>query len=207
MRVPTIYEANKFLEEGGKLNPGPWVQHSTYVAQAAKNISQYHSKLDPEVSYVLGLLHDIGRRAGVHQMRHAIDGYTFLIELEFDFAARICITHSFPDKNINSVFGEWDCTEKELKFVADYLDTIEYNEYDLLIQLCDALALPTGFCLLEKRMIDVALRYGTNSYTIDKWKLTFDIKRHFEDIIGCSLYTLLPGVLENTFGAGINKLK
>jgi len=30
------------------------------------------------------------------------------------------------------------------------------------------LALPTGFCLLEKRFVDVTLRYGVHPATIDR---------------------------------------
>lgn len=69
-----------------------------------------------------------------------------------------------------------------------------------LIQLCDALALPGGFCLIEKRLVDVALRHGTNPYTIPKWKAFLEIQREFEETIGGSIYALLPGVIENTFG-------
>jgi len=63
----------------------------------------------------------------------------------------------------------------------------------------DALALPSGFCLLEKRMVDVALRYGTTDYTVSKWKQIFKIKKDFESKIGCSIYSLLPGIVKNTF--------
>ena len=34
----------------------------------------------------------------------------------------------------------------------------------------DALAMPTGFCLLEKRFVDVTLRYGVHPFTVDRWK-------------------------------------
>ena len=74
-----------------------------------------------------------------------------------------------------------------------------YDDYDHLVQLCDALALPTGFCLLEKRFVDVAIRYGTHPYTVERWKTVLDIKAHFEEIIGCSIYDFLPGVVENSF--------
>ena len=76
---------------------------------------------------------------------------------------------------------------------------MEYDDYDRLIQLCDALALPTGFCLMEKRMVDVVLRHGTNEYMLPKWKATFDIKTYFEQIIQQSVYMVLPGVVQNTF--------
>ena len=73
-----------------------------------------------------------------------------------------------------------------------------YDDYDRLVQLCDSLALPTGFCLLEKRFVDVTIRYGVHPATIDRWKRILEIKALFEAQIGCSVYTLLPGVVENS---------
>ena len=55
----------------------------------------------------------------------------------------------------------------------------------------DSLALPDGFCLLETRFVDVALRYGVNQYTVEKWKTIFEIKEYFEDIMGKSIYEVL----------------
>jgi hypothetical protein len=68
-----------------------------------------------------------------------------------------------------------------------------------LIQLCDALTLPGGFCLLEKRLTDVALRYGCNEWTVERWRAFIEIRKYFENRIGESIYRLLPGVVENTF--------
>lgn len=132
-------------------------------------------------------------------MRHSIDGYNFAMEKGYSLLARICITHSFPYKNIDAVFGKWDCTEDEYKFVKEYLESIDFSAYDKLIQLCDSLSLPKGYCLMEKRMLDVAMRYGVNEYTIEKWKVTFEIKKYFEKRIGKSIYKVLPNVVENTF--------
>lgn len=146
------------------------------------------------------MLHDIGRRAGVTDMRHILDGYYFASEKGYDMVAKICLTHSFNCPDIKICFGKWDCTEEEYNFVKNYIETVDYNDYDRLIQLCDALALPSGFCLLEKRMVDVALRHGIHEYIIDKWKVTFETKKYFEEKIGKSIYSLLPGVIENTFG-------
>lgn len=197
--VPNLEEAMLILDEGSKLNPGPWREHSLYVGKAAELIAKEDVELDANISFALGLLHDIGRRYGVTSMRHSIDGYKFAIEKGYHLLARICITHSFPYKNINAVFGKWDCSEEEYKFVKDYLDNIELSAYDKLIQLCDALALPTGYCLIEKRMLDVAMRHGVNEYTIEKWKATFEIQKYFEERIGKSIYSILPNVVENTF--------
>ena len=88
--------------------------------------------------------------------------------------------------------------------MRDYLSETEYTDYDRLIQLCDALALPSGCCLMEKRMVDVALRYGVNEYTVPKWEAVLQIKAGFEDVLGRSIYELLPDVVENTFGVKLS---
>ena len=197
--VPSLEEAKIILDEGNELNPGPWISHSLNAGKAAQLIAREDKDLDENVAQVLGMLHDIGRRYGVTSMRHSIDGYKFAMEKGYDLWARICITHSFPIKNIDAVFGKWDCSDEEYKFAKEYLDNIEMSAYDKLIQLCDALALPTGYCLMEKRMLDVAMRHGVNEYTIEKWKATFEIKKYFEERIGKSIYSVLPNVVENTF--------
>ncbi|MHC1684585.1 MAG: HD domain-containing protein [Clostridiaceae bacterium] len=199
MKIPSLKQAIDIINEGRKLYNNPWIEHSFFTASAAQNIALQIPDLDPEVAYILGPLHDIGRIKGPYFMRHILDGYSFLTEKGFDDSARICMTHSFHIKDINAAFPKWDCSQDELDFIKSYLLNIEYNEYDRLIQLCDLLALPTGFSLLEKRMVDIALRYGTNNYTIPIWKEVFKLKNHFKKITKCSIYDLLPGVIENTF--------
>ncbi|MBU0493840.1 MAG: HD domain-containing protein [Chloroflexi bacterium] len=200
MKVPTRQQAEAYLAEAHTLNPGPWVQHSRYAGQAAAAIAAHHPHLDPDTAYVLGCLHDIGRRAGVTDMRHAIDGYDFMQAEGYPGAAQVCLTHSFPMRDVRAAFGKWDCSDKEFAFVREFLARVEYTPYDRLIQLCDALTLPSGFCLIEKRMIDVALRYGVHEYVVPKWQAVFAIQREFEQAMGRSIYSVLPGVVENTFG-------
>ncbi len=198
MKIPSLAMAKGLLEEGGKLNPGPWIYHSINTALAAKLIAERDNDLDPEIAYIFGLLHDIGRREGISFTRHTIDGYNFLMKKGFPDSARICMTHTHSAK------GEWDCTLEEYNFVQDFFNGIQFDEYDLLIQLCDAVALSTGFCLIEKRMVEAGIRnegkiLNIIEYMIDVWKSVLKTKRHFDEIIGCSIYTLLPGVIENTF--------
>jgi putative nucleotidyltransferase with HDIG domain len=199
MNIPSLDEAEKLLSEAEKRNPGPWVAHSRNVALAAKCIAE-HSQLDVEAAYIIGLLHDIGRREGITKMRHTLDGFRFLQGLGFDDAARICITHSFILKDINVYRGRWDCSTEELEFIKDFLNTTEFHAYDKLLQLCDAMAIDKGICLIEKRIVDAALRGGVNEYTVPKWKALFEVQRDFEKTIGCSIYKVLPEVIETTFG-------
>lgn len=204
LKIPTLITAKHMVAEAERINPGPWVQHSENVAQAAEIIASWHPALDPSTAYILGYLHDIGRRAGVTDMRHTLDGYLYLMEQGYDDAARICLTHSFPLQDIAAGSGEWDCTSEEYALIKDYLISIEYTAYDRLIQLCDALALPTGFCLIEKRLVDVALRRGVNGLTVKKWQAYLSLQKEFEQAIGQSIYAALPGVIETTFGTQIS---
>jgi len=132
-------------------------------------------------------------------MRHVMDGYDFLIQEGFPDAARICLTHSYPIPNVMVGSSPWDGTPDQARFVAGFLATHPYIPYDRLIQLCDSLCLPVGPVLMEKRLIDVVLRYGFNEHTLAKWQAFYHIKAEFEQVMGCSIYTLLPEVVENTF--------
>lgn len=204
--IPTLQQARALLEDAGARNPGPWITHSRHVAEAARRIAERVPGMDGEAAYILGLLHDIGRREGVTGMRHVLDGYRYLSGLGYEDAARISMTHSFANGDIREIFGEWDCDAEELAFIERYLAGIEFDDYDRLIQLCDALAMADGFALMEKRMLDVAIRYGAeigvSAYSIRKWRKTFGVRADFERRIGCSVYDLLPGVVENTFKRG-----
>lgn len=190
--------AEKALEEAYAANPGPWADHSRYVAQACENIAKYCPQLDNNEAYIYGILHDIGRYAGVTSEKHLIDGYRYCMARGWEKAARICISHAFMVKDISSSIGVFDMPQEDRDFMAQFVQAAVYDDYDRLVQLCDALALPTGFCLLEKRFVDVAIRYGTHPATIDRWKAVLEIKAYFESIIGCSIYDLLPGVAENS---------
>lgn len=194
----TLATAETCLQQAHAANPGPWADHSRYVALACRNIAARCPHLDAETACIYGLLHDIGRHAGVTSERHLLDGYRYCAGRGWEKAAQICISHAFMVKDISSSIGVFDMPAEDKAFMADFVKNAVYDDYDRLVQLCDALALPTGFCLLEKRFVDVALRYGVHPSTVARWQAVLDIKRHFETIIGCSVYELLPGVAENS---------
>jgi len=198
--VPTLEEAKLILENAKKINQGPWIGHCKYVAESAKLIADNCMDLDSEVAYILGLLHDIGNTTrGETIIGHIMEGYHYSMERGYHLLAKICVTHSCPSKNISDIFdAEESNTGEEYKFIEDFINTIEYDDYDKLIQLCDALGLHNGFTLIEKRLIDVALRHGVNDYIVPKWKAFMELKDYFDKKIGKSIYSILPGVIENT---------
>ncbi len=191
--------AKQALREAGQRNPGPWIGHSESVAQNAKLIAQ-RCGLDAQKAYVMGLLHDIGRREGVSGIKHIFDGYAYMLEMGEKEIARICLTHSFPLKDVQTYIGAYDCTEEQLAFLRDFLEHTEQNDYDRLIQLCDAISLPEGACIMEKRLMDVALRHGLPEFSLDKWRAFLALKQYFDDKCGCNLYEFLPNVFKNSIG-------
>ena len=68
------------LKEASKSNPGAWTDHSRYVAEACKTYCAALRTFICQSAYLYGLLHDIGRYAGVTSERHLIDGYRFCME-------------------------------------------------------------------------------------------------------------------------------
>ncbi len=190
--------AEHALQDALKMNPGLWGDHSRFVALACERIAQKCSALSPDDAYCYGLLHDIGRYAGVTSEKHLIDGYRYCMAHGWGKAAQICISHAFMIQDIVTSIGRFDVTDEDYHFMETFIADAQYDDYDLLVQLCDALALPWGFCLLEKRFVDVALRYGFHQAMLLRWRKTLEIKDYFESKIGCSIYTLLEGVAENS---------
>ena len=86
-----IQTAENALLEAEKSNPGPWVAHSRYVAMACRLIAERCDHLSADTAYIYGLLHDIGRYAGVTSEKHLLDGYRYCKERGWDKAAQICI--------------------------------------------------------------------------------------------------------------------
>lgn len=84
-------------------------------------------------------------------------------------------------------------TEEEIA-IKEYLLKCEEDDYDRLIQICDALATDYGFVILEKRFVDVTRRYGIMETYIRGWDITFQNKEYFEEKMGCSIYDVLPDI-------------
>lgn len=187
--LPTREKAEKILKEAEKCNPGAWSNHSRITACCAEKIAEKFDGLDSEKAYILGLLHDIGRKFGVSHLRHVSDGYSYMMSLGFDEAAKICLTHSFNNQTLDDYIGRFDTTKDELTLIEDKLKSIEMNDYDRLIQLCDSLAGSEKILNIEERMADVKRRYG--QYPQEKWNKNLQLKQYFENKIGKDIYTVV----------------
>ena len=185
---PTRQQAEALLMEALPHNPGPWGNHSRTVAHCAEKIASACG-LDPDKAYVLGLLHDIGRRYGKRHLGHVSDGYSYMISLGYDEVARVCLSHSFNDQSLDDYVGNRDTSPEETALIEKTLGGMVYDEYDRLIQLCDSLAGAEGVLDIEERMEDVRRRYG--SYPQNKWEINLALKRHFEELAGRNIYEIV----------------
>lgn len=186
--IPTRVAAEELLRDGEACNPGQWADHSRVVAMCAERIAAACGSMDPEKAYVLGLLHDIGRKFGVKHMGHIYDGYHYMTRLGYDEAARICLSHSFSIQRLEDYIGKWDITAEQQEELRRLLKELEYDDYDRLIQVCDSLA-GTEVVDMEERMADVKRRYG--AYPQDKWDKNLELKAYFEEKMRQDIYKVV----------------
>ncbi len=170
---------------------GRWAAHSRTAARCAEKIAARCPGLDPDRAYVMGLLHDIGRRWGDGHLRHVYYGWKYMNELGYDEAARICLTHSFQIQTMDAYVGNRDIPPAAVEELAAALAAARYDDYDRLIQLCDSIAGPGVVLDMDERMEDVRRRYG--SYPQDKRDKNYELKRYFERCGGMGLYEMVKG--------------
>ena len=184
--LPTREEAIALVRDGLACNPGPWGRHCLTAAHCAEKIASACGDMDSEKAYILGLLHDIGRKFGTRHLGHVSDGYTYMKSLGYDEVAKICLTHSFNNHTVDEYIGKFDVSQEELTLIKNKLVETVYDEYDLLIQLCDSLAGADGVLDIEERMNDVKRRYG--SYPQDKWDSNIELMHYFEKRMNQNIY-------------------
>lgn len=185
---PTRDNAEKLLAQAEAVNPGPWGDHCRVAAKCAEKIAAACS-MDAEKAYVLGLLHDIGRRFLVRDLGHVYYGYQYMQRLGYGQAAKICLSHSFPNQDLQLYIGKIDIPADEAALVDKLLRQMQFDDYDRLIQLCDALAGSNGVLDIEERMADVKRRYG--SYPQAQWDKNMELKHYFEEKAGRNIYGIV----------------
>lgn len=189
LKLPDREEAEEILSEAEKCNPGPWGNHSRVAAECAEKIALLCDGMDEDKAYILGLLHDIGRKFGVSHLGHVYDGWQYMKKLGYDDVARICLTHSFSVPDIHAYIGNFDISQEQQEEISIALRNIVYDDYDKLIQLCDCLAGSEGVMDMEERMADVKRRYG--NYPQEKWEANLQLRHLFEEKTGRNIYDIV----------------
>ena len=168
-----------------------WILHSIYVGLAAKRIA-HELDLDEDYALTIGYMHDIGR--SIRHIGHPIEGYKYLVNLGYPDVARYSLTHSFVNNIIYNTAGGGPNDQESYTFIQNYLDSIEVNIYDNIIQLCDLFCLETGFTTFEKRILDITNRKGVYPNSKEHFKSIMELKENIETMMGKMIYDLFPEI-------------
>ncbi|MFV0625955.1 MAG: HD domain-containing protein [Alphaproteobacteria bacterium] len=182
---PEVKPLSQYIEEEYKF-------HTRGVAAAAKKIASRTVSLNPEKAYILGLLHDYGKKKDEKSQNifHGRVGYDEMINKGYSDVARICLTHTFPTKDFDDKDfwypQEWkDWLRKELK-------SIQYDDYDRLIQLCDKFFEGMTMISIERRMRKIVERYNLNEETYQTLVSEgIILKKYFDNLCGVDVYEVL----------------
>lgn len=112
-----------------------------------------------------------------------------IIREKSDEVARICLTHSFNNMRLDEYIGNVDTSDEEYELIRTELSKITPDDYDRLIQLCDALAGSEGVMNIEDRMNDVKRRYG--NFPQAKWDSNIRLRAYFEEKASKDIYELV----------------
>ena len=170
-----------------------YIVHTTGVADSARKIAEKTPYLNADKAYVLGLLHDYGKKYDERASGkfHVQIGYEELLAMGYSDSARICLTHSFPvvnfnDKDYSSYRPEW------LAWAHQALQNVKYDDYDRLIQLCDLFFEGMSKVGFEERFAGIARRYGLCfEQTAVMRECAVKNKAYFDGLCGTDIYQLL----------------
>lgn len=189
----TTNDALKLLEEAEKTTIAlGWIKHSKCVGDAAGIIADKLG-LDVDKAIALGYIHDIGKRTGEFK-NHVMNGYNYLKELGYDDEyCNICLTHSYLNNDYICTAGG---IPADITFRTEFIKNHEYTIYEKIINICDLMCTQV-VNTIDKRLIDIMIRYGAYENTQYHIKETFKLKQYFDDLLGYNLYDLFPEIKEN----------
>lgn len=169
-----------------------YIFHSIGIAEAAAKIAA-KSGLNEERAYVLGLLHDYGKRQRQKEtgVSHIMAGYDRMMTAGWTDVARICLTHSFPDPDFD--FADYPSYPlADLRRAKELISQIKYDDYDRLIQLCDIFFEGTSKISYQRRIACIRQRYGlTKEQTAVLENKAAENKAYFDAKCGCDVYDIL----------------
>lgn len=200
-KYPNIRNAEKIWCEGIKYRElnfdfnekDVYIFHSRGVAYCCQEIAKKTKELDEDKAYVLGLLHDYGKRQPekLTGRFHGQEGYDVMNAMSYPDVARICLTHSFYAPNFNEKYyksykPEW------LSWAKEKMLGMEFNDYDYLVQLCDMFFEDINMVNIKERMKGIVKRYSLTWDDIEiQYEHVMNIKNYFDKKCNENVYKLL----------------
>lgn len=175
----------------GKTITDLWITHSICVANTASIIAK-ELNLDVDYAKTLGYIHDYGKAIGDFS-KHDINGFNYLKDLGYDEEYySICLTHGYLNNDVMCTAGG---IPEDIPFRTEYIKTHEYSIYEKLICLCDLMCTQEVIGI-DKRLIDIIIRYGAYSNTQYQVMETYKLKEYFDNLLGYNLYKLFPDIVK-----------
>lgn len=173
----------------GKTITDLWITHSICVGNTASIIAK-ELNLDVDYAKTLGYIHDYGKAVGDFS-KHDINGFNYLKDLGYDEEYySICLTHGYLNNDFMCAAGG---IPEDIPFRTEYIKTHKCSIYEKLICLCDLMCMQEMIGI-DKRLIDVIIRYGAYSNTQYHVKETYKLKEYFDNLLGYNLYKLFPDI-------------
>lgn len=186
--------SNKALEmlndAKGKTITDLWITHSICVANTASIIAK-ELNLDVDYAKTLGYIHDYGKAVGDFS-KHDMNGFNYLKDLGYDEEYySICLTHGYLNNDVMCAAGG---IPRDIPFRTEYIKNHKCSIYEKLICLCDLMCAQEVIGI-DKRLIDIIIRYGAYSNTQYHVKEVYKLKKYFDDLLGYNLYNLFPEMM------------
>lgn len=167
-----------------------WITHSICVANTASVIAK-ELNLDVEYAKTLGYIHDYGKAVGDFS-KHDMNGFNYLKGLGYDEEYySICLTHGYLNNDVMCAAGG---IPRDIPFRTEYIKNHKCSIYEKLICLCDLMCAQEVIGI-DKRLIDIIIRYGAYSNTQYHVKEVYKLKKYFDDLLGYNLYNLFPEMM------------
>ena len=201
LNCPSMREAMRLWLEGLKYRQenddfkytDEYIFHTQGVAFASRAIAGNTKGLDSNVAYICGLLHDYGKKYNEKKIGrfHGLVGYKELQSLGWERPARVCLTHTFPEKKI--LLEDYPSYPKQdLIEAQSILDNIIFDEYDRIVQFADRLFEGLSMVPFEARAEAIGRRYNLSSDIVKKLVETGNaLKAELDKLCGNDVYEIL----------------
>ncbi len=168
--------------------------HTLGIANSASKIAEVCG-MDAEKAWVLGLLHDYGKRQNerVDLIFHAREGYEQMMSLGYTDVARICLTHSFPGTDFcDKDYGFYQKIPDALPWAHRMMAKVKQDDYDRLIQLCDLLFEGLNKTSFEERLKGIVSRYQLQWEQVSSlYEKAKENKAYFDEKCHIDIYRIL----------------
>ncbi len=166
--------------------------HTMGVASAAEKIARHIPSMNAEKAFVLGLLHDYGKRINerIENRFHGQEGYEQMMAMGYPDVAKICLTHTFfqPDFNDN----EYTYPQEWKNWARKMLKNITYDDYDYLICLCDKFFEGLSIVSISNRVKGIVNRYRLGKIEEEcLFNQSIELKKYFDKKTGQDIYQIL----------------